>query len=69
MSAAFVYSPLRTPFGRFAGALAGIQSDDLAATVLSALLKRPRFAQLGDVRAASSTKRLVAGDIPRLAGR
>lgn len=37
---AFVYDAVRTPFGRFAGALAGVRPDDLAATVLRSLLQR-----------------------------
>jgi len=40
MTAAFVYDSVRTPFGRFGGALAGVRPDDLAATVLRALLER-----------------------------
>lgn len=40
MPAAFVYDAVRTPFGRFGGALAGVRPDDLAATVLRAVLDR-----------------------------
>ena len=40
MTDAYVYDAVRTPFGRFAGALAGVRPDDLAATVLRALLDR-----------------------------
>ncbi|CAL9324641.1 3-oxoadipyl-CoA_3-oxo-5,6-dehydrosuberyl-CoA thiolase (plasmid) [Streptomyces sp. SudanB66_2053] len=36
----FVYSAVRTPFGRFGGALAGVRPDDLAAGVIEALLAR-----------------------------
>ncbi|HWU11539.1 MAG TPA: thiolase family protein [Streptomyces sp.] len=36
----FIYSALRTPFGRFGGALAGVRPDDLAADVIEALLAR-----------------------------
>ena len=32
---AFVYDAVRTPFGRFGGALAGVRPDDLAASVLA----------------------------------
>jgi acetyl-CoA acyltransferase len=39
-SSAFVYSAVRTPFGRYGGALSGVRTDDLAATVLSELLTR-----------------------------
>jgi acetyl-CoA acyltransferase len=35
---AFVYAAVRTPFGRFNGALAGVRPDDLAAGVIESLL-------------------------------
>ncbi|WP_375482176.1 thiolase family protein [uncultured Jatrophihabitans sp.] len=37
---AFVYDAVRTPFGRFNGALAGTRPDDLAATVVRAVMER-----------------------------
>jgi acetyl-CoA acyltransferase len=37
---AYVYEAVRTPFGRFGGALAGVRPDDLAAHALTALLER-----------------------------
>jgi acetyl-CoA acetyltransferase family protein len=40
VSAAYVYEAVRTPFGRYGGALAGVRPDDLAAHSLSALLDR-----------------------------
>jgi acetyl-CoA acetyltransferase family protein len=40
MTTAFLYDGVRTPFGRFNGALAGVRPDDLAATTLTALLAR-----------------------------
>lgn len=40
MSNAFVYAAVRTPFGRFNGALADTRTDDLAATALKGLLDR-----------------------------
>ena len=40
MSDAFVYDAVRTPFGRFDGALAKTRPDDLGATVLRALAER-----------------------------
>jgi acetyl-CoA acyltransferase len=40
MSPAYVYEALRTPFGRYAGALAGVRPDDLAAFILRALVER-----------------------------
>ena len=52
VSHAFLYAGVRTPFGRYAGALAGSRPDDLAATVVRGLLDRvPDVdpAQIGDV--------------------
>ena len=40
MPSAFLYGGVRTPFGRFNGALAGVRPDDLAATALKGLLAR-----------------------------
>jgi acetyl-CoA acetyltransferase len=40
MEQAFVCDAVRTPFGRYGGALAGIRNDDLAAVPLRALLVR-----------------------------
>jgi acetyl-CoA acetyltransferase family protein len=48
----YLYSAVRTPFGRFNGALSGVRPDDLAAGVIGALLERaPRLdpAAIGDV--------------------
>ncbi|MGI5326882.1 thiolase family protein [Actinomadura nitritigenes] len=48
----YLYSAVRTPFGRFNGALAGVRPDDLAAGVITALLERaPRLdpAAVGEV--------------------
>ncbi|QWF22578.1 thiolase family protein [Nocardioides sp. LMS-CY] len=52
MTAAFVYAALRTPFGRFGGALAEVRPDDLAATAIrSVLAKTPELdaERIGDV--------------------
>jgi acetyl-CoA acyltransferase len=52
MNSAYIYAAVRTPFGRYGGALAGIRPDDLAAHSLRALLDRlPGFdgAEIGDV--------------------
>ena len=52
MSEAFIYEAVRTPFGRFGGALAGVRPDDLAALALRALLERaanPDPAAIDDV--------------------
>ncbi len=40
MTDAFLYDAVRTPFGRFGGALAGVRPDDLAAAALTGLLDR-----------------------------
>jgi acetyl-CoA acetyltransferase family protein len=40
MGAAYIYGAVRTPFGRYGGALAGTRPDDLAAHALRALLDR-----------------------------
>jgi acetyl-CoA acetyltransferase family protein len=39
-TSAYVLDAVRTPFGRFGGALAGVRPDDLAASTLTALLER-----------------------------
>ncbi|GAA4422224.1 thiolase family protein [Georgenia halophila] len=39
-TSAFVYDAVRTPFGRYGKALAGVRPDDLGATVISAILER-----------------------------
>lgn len=44
MTAAYLYDAVRTPFGRFNGAFAGVRPDDLACYVITALLERnPRL--------------------------
>ena len=40
MTAAYLYDAVRTPFGRFNGALAGVRPDDFASYVIKALLER-----------------------------
>ena len=37
-SEAFVYDTVRTPFGKYGGALAGSRPDDLAALVVQAIV-------------------------------
>lgn len=52
MPSSFLYEAVRTPFGRYGGALAGVRPDDLAAVVLKGLLaKVPDLdpGQVGDV--------------------
>ena len=48
---AFICAYVRTPFGRYAGALAGLRPDAMAAEVLRAVVERSRIdpAQLDDV--------------------
>src|SRR5258705_14018823 len=40
MSEVFVCDAIRTPFGRYGGALSGIRTDDLAALPIKALMER-----------------------------
>jgi acetyl-CoA acetyltransferase family protein len=40
MSDVFVYDAVRTPFGRYGGALAGVRPDDLAALVVRVMVER-----------------------------
>src|SRR6202166_3521332 len=40
MSEVFICDAIRTPFGRYAGALSSIRTDDLAALPLKALMER-----------------------------
>jgi acetyl-CoA acetyltransferase family protein len=37
---AYIYDAIRTPFGRYSGALSGVRPDDLAASTLKALVER-----------------------------
>lgn len=74
--AAFLYDAVRTPFGRYAGALAHVRPDDLAATVLTELLSRaPGLAPslvdevvLGNANGAGEDNRNVARMASLLAG-
>src|SRR4051812_30923694 len=47
----FIVEALRTPIGRYGGALAEVRPDDLAAAVIKALVERTRIdpAAIGDV--------------------
>ena len=40
MPEAFVLDAVRTPFGRYGGAFAGVRPDDLAAHVVDAIMRR-----------------------------
>ncbi len=76
MSSAYIYEAVRTPFGRYGGALAGIRPDDLAAHSLRALLDRlpglePEWIDdviLGDANGAGEDNRDVARMAALLAG-
>lgn len=48
---AWIVEALRTPFGRYGGALSGVRPDDLAATILAAVVERAGIdaAQVDDV--------------------
>ena len=78
MSDAWIVDAVRTPIGRYAGALSGIRPDDLAATVIRELLARhvgkgfdPKAIDdvlLGDANAAGEDNRNVARMAALLAG-
>lgn len=76
MTASFVYDAVRTPFGRYGKALAGVRPDDLAASTLRALLVRhpgldpARIGDvfMGDANQAGEDNRDVARMVVLLAG-
>ncbi|WP_370939535.1 acetyl-CoA C-acyltransferase [Amycolatopsis sp. cg13] len=75
MSDAYVLDAIRTPFGRYGGALSGVRPDDLAAGVLRALAERngldPSIVDevlLGDANGAGEDNRNVARMAALLAG-
>jgi acetyl-CoA acetyltransferase family protein len=76
MSAAYIYGAVRTPFGRYGGALAKTRPDDLAAHSLRALLDRvPKLdpaviddVLLGNANGAGEDNRDVARMAVLLAG-
>jgi acetyl-CoA acyltransferase len=76
MTDAYVYDAVRTPFGRFNGGLAKVRPDDLAATVLRAVVERtPKLREepvdevvLGDANGAGEDNRNVARMALLLAG-
>jgi acetyl-CoA acetyltransferase family protein len=76
MGAAYIYGAVRTPFGRYGGALAKVRPDDLAAGALRALLDRARELDpgavddvlLGDANGAGEDNRDVARMAVLLAG-
>jgi acetyl-CoA acyltransferase len=73
---AFVYDAVRTRFGKFNGGLSGVRPDDLAATVLRAILERNPALEpgaveeviLGNANGAGEDNRNVARMASLLAG-
>lgn len=73
---AYLFDAVRTPFGRYGGALSGVRPDDLAATVVSATMARsPRLdpaavddVVFGDANGAGEDNRNVARMAVLLAG-
>ncbi|MCC7411530.1 MAG: 3-oxoadipyl-CoA thiolase [Gammaproteobacteria bacterium] len=76
MNEAFICDAVRTPVGRYAGALAGVRTDDLAAIALKALIDRnPRVdwtrvddVVLGNANGAGEDNRNLARMAALLAG-
>jgi acetyl-CoA acetyltransferase family protein len=75
MTDVFLFDAIRTPFGKYGGALAGVRPDDLAATVLRALGERNDLdpatvdeVVLGDANGAGEDNRNVARMAALLAG-
>ncbi|SEP51564.1 thiolase family protein [Amycolatopsis saalfeldensis] len=75
MSDAYLLDAIRTPFGRYGGALSGVRPDDLAAGVLRALGERNGLdpstvdeVVLGDANGAGEDNRNVARMAALLAG-
>lgn len=75
MSGAFIYDAVRTPFGRAAGALSHVRSDDLAAVVMRSIVERAGLAPeriadviFGDANQAGEDNRNVARFGALLAG-
>jgi acetyl-CoA acetyltransferase family protein len=76
MSEAYIVDAVRTPFGRYGGALAGARPDDLAACVVAALMERTPGLDpariddvlFGDANAAGEDNRNVARMAVLLAG-
>src|SRR6476469_1758331 len=73
MSAAYIVDAIRTPFGRYGGALAGVRPDDLAAHVVRAIVDRnpgiePDDVMFGNANGAGEDNRDVARMAVLLAG-
>ena len=76
MTEAYIYDAVRTPFGRFGGALAGVRPDDLAALVVGEQVRRAPALDpaaidevvLGNANGAGEENRNVARMATLLAG-
>src|SRR3954471_24461867 len=69
MSAAYIVDAVRTPFGRYGGALAGVRPDDLGAHVLKVLLERNEELDPGVVDEVVYGEANQAGEDSRNVGR
>jgi acetyl-CoA acetyltransferase family protein len=70
---AYIFDAIRTPFGRYGGALAGVRPDDLAAHVVRAIVDRnpgiePDDVMFGNANGAGEDNRDVARMAVLLAG-
>ena len=75
MTTTYIYDAVRTPFGRAAGGLSGVRPDDLAATVMRAVVERTGIDPariddviIGDANQAGEDNRNVARFGALLAG-
>ncbi|MCG3879471.1 3-oxoadipyl-CoA thiolase [Psychrobacter sp. Ps6] len=72
---AYIYDGLRSPFGRYVGALATVRPDDLVATVIKALVEKHQLPSdvfdevlLGSANQAGEDSRNIARNAALLAG-
>lgn len=72
---AYIYDGLRSPFGRHAGSLASVRTDDLLANVIKALVEKHHLSNdifdevlIGDTNQAGEDSRNVARNASLLAG-
>jgi len=72
---AYIYDGLRSPFGRYVGALATVRADDLVATVMQALVEKHQLSAdifdevlLGSANQAGEDSRNIARNAALLAG-
>ncbi|WP_186474564.1 3-oxoadipyl-CoA thiolase [Psychrobacter sp. KCTC 72983] len=75
MLGAYIYDGLRSPFGRYVGALATVRPDDLVATVIKALVEKHQLPSdvfdevlLGSANQAGEDSRNIARNAALLAG-